>query len=159
MADHVAMAMPFRTKRTLPSPSAAFTPPVCRLRAALCCDPALLYGMNGSFVAPTAQLTMSGADEFGVLMVMNLNTPSSLWMSPRQSLSLAIPGQAVKDPAHHAPAAGLFSPDLTIDPGNGMADDMEQRLFKIDRGRNRSRDILFGHDLDRKGRNPRAKGT
>src|SRR4029077_17247762 len=84
------------TKRTEPSHSDAFTPPLCRLRAALYCAPAVVTGMAGSPLG-IAQLTTSGADELGVSSVMNLNTPSSFWMSPRQSLSSWLLAMSVSD--------------------------------------------------------------
>src|SRR5262245_13324089 len=74
------------TKRTEPSHRATLTPPECRLRAALYWEPAVLTGISGSLLA-MAQLTTSGEVELGVVSVMNLKTPSSFWMSPRQSLS------------------------------------------------------------------------
>ena len=42
-------------------------------------------------------LQPSGADELGVSSVMNLNTPSSFWMSPRQSLSASLQATSVSD--------------------------------------------------------------
>src|SRR5436309_13653303 len=92
----VASEMALLTKRTEPSHSDTLTPPLCRLRAALYSDPAVVTGMAGSLLG-IAQLTTSGADELGVSSVMNLNTPSSFWMSPRQSLSASLQATSVSD--------------------------------------------------------------
>ena len=47
-ADQVAIKMLLRKKRMLPSPNAALTPPVCRLRAAANWGLPKAIGMSGS---------------------------------------------------------------------------------------------------------------
>ena len=65
-ACQVASEIEFRTNRIDPSQKATFTPPVCRLRAALYWEPAVVTGISGSLFG-IAQLTTSGEVEFGVV--------------------------------------------------------------------------------------------
>ena len=61
-ARHVAMLTEFCTNRTLPSPMTAFTPPVCRLRAAWMFHPPplLTHGRYGAGWLFQLCVTMSG---------------------------------------------------------------------------------------------------
>src|SRR5262249_37419195 len=71
-------------------------PPACRLRAALYWLPAVEIGMAGSPLS-IAQLTTSTAVELGGVRQWKRKTPSSLWMSPRQSLSSGLVGIRYSD--------------------------------------------------------------
>src|SRR5438552_1696942 len=75
-ACQVTSEISFETKRTEPSHNETLTPPACRLRAALYSNPAVFTGMSGSPLG-IAQLHTSGALLLGVVIVMNLKTPSS----------------------------------------------------------------------------------
>src|SRR5262249_7018180 len=67
---------------------------------------------SGSLLA-MAQLTTSGADELGVSNVMNLKTPSSFWMSPRQSLSSWLRAISASDIIRVLDVPSLISVNLT----------------------------------------------
>src|SRR5438034_11337002 len=96
IACQVARSMELERKRIEPSHKATLTPPGCRLRAALNCSPAVLTGISGSWFG-IAQPTTSGAVLLGVVIVMNLKTAPSFWMSPRQSLSSWLEAFRVSD--------------------------------------------------------------
>ena len=74
-----ASAMLLETKRTEPSNIEVFTPPVCRLLAALRCCVPVAAGIAGSLVTWYQPLRIISGDEvFGVSSVWKRKTPSSL---------------------------------------------------------------------------------
>src|SRR5437763_516442 len=75
--------------------------------------PAVVTGMSGSLLG-MAQLTTSAVVELGVARVWKRNTPSSFWMSPRQSLSSWLWGRRYSDIRRVLDRPSLILLKLTI---------------------------------------------
>ena len=105
------------TNRTEASQSTALTPPVWRLRAAVIWRlPApATAGMRGSPVRSNQPDSItSGAEVLGVNEVWNRNSPSSLWMSPRQSSSRGVHALRHSDSSSVLEVPSVMSANLVL---------------------------------------------